>query len=67
MISGTNIKITFAGTDNQGDGWAVSGTPIDDADGAIPAFKLKVGVPPGEPIVSEQRGCLDAACSSNRD
>lgn len=56
VISGTNIKITFGGSDNQGDGWAVSGTAIDDADGAIPAFKLKVGVIAGEPIISATRG-----------
>ncbi|SNY93505.1 hypothetical protein SAMN04515647_3802 [Cohaesibacter sp. ES.047] len=56
VLAGTNIKIIFSGTENQGDGWAVSGTPIDDADGAIPAFKLKTGIPPGEPIISNTRG-----------
>lgn len=56
MLADGKFKIVFSGTDNAGDGWAVSGTAIDDADAAIPAFKLKVGVPPGEPIISAGRG-----------
>ncbi len=55
-INDEQIKITFAGDDNAGDGWAVSGTPINDADAAMPAYKLKVGIPPGEPIISTARG-----------
>lgn len=50
------ITIRFEGKENHGDGWAVSGVSINKADGAIPAYKIKVGLPPGEPIISAARG-----------
>lgn len=54
--SAGKIDIVFSGSDNQGDGWAVSGTVINKSDAAIVAFKTETGVPPGEPIISETRG-----------
>ncbi|SNZ20951.1 hypothetical protein [Cohaesibacter gelatinilyticus] len=50
------ITIRFEGKENQGDGWAISGTAINKADAAIPAYKIKVGLQPGEPIISATRG-----------
>jgi len=50
------VRITFSGAGNLGDGWAVSGRVINDADTAITARKVTVGVEPGEEIISEARG-----------
>lgn len=52
----TTYLITFGGAANQGDGWAVSGVAIDKADAAIVSAKAQVGVPGGEPIMSNARG-----------
>ena len=54
--SGRKAKITFGGTNNTGDGWAVSGRVINKADAAILAFKDTPGVAPGEPVFSDDRG-----------
>jgi hypothetical protein len=55
--AGTNkVTITFSGAGNEGDGWAVSGEIINKADAAIVASKSTVGVAPGEPVMSEDRG-----------
>ncbi|MHA7968981.1 phage tail protein [Rhizobium sp. CAU 1783] len=54
--SGNVITITFSGTGNEGDGWAVSGEVVNKADAAIVASKTQVGVPPGEAVISATRG-----------
>jgi hypothetical protein len=55
--AGTNkVTITFSGAGNEGDGWAVSGEIINKADAAIVASKSTVGVAPGEPVMSNERG-----------
>lgn len=48
--------VTFAGADNQGDGWAIAGNVLDKADAAVMAGKRTVGVLGGEPIMSAARG-----------
>lgn len=53
---GDNIKITFSGDGNEGDGWAVSGTVINKGEAAILATHQVVGVEPGEPVMSDERG-----------
>lgn len=50
------IKITFSGSGNEGDGWAVSGRIINKADAAIVSVKERPGVAPGEPLISAARG-----------
>lgn len=50
------IKITFSGSGNEGDGWAVSGRIINKADAAIVSVKERAGVSPGEPLISDLRG-----------
>ena len=50
------IKVTFGGKENVGDAWAVSAEAMDDADAAIPCYKLRVGTPPGETIISNDKG-----------
>lgn len=50
------VTITFGGTDNIGDGWAVTGLVINKTDAAILAFKKTPGVAPGEAIISTDRG-----------
>ncbi|MCH4541429.1 hypothetical protein [Ochrobactrum sp. A-1] len=50
------IKITFSGSGNEGDGWAVSGRIINKADAAIVSVKERAGVSPGEPLISATRG-----------
>lgn len=54
--SGNKIVVTFAGADNEGDGWAVSGVVINKADAAILAYKRTEGVPSGEALMSATRG-----------
>lgn len=54
--SGTKLTVTFSGSDNEGDGWAVSGSVINRADAAILGYKITEGVAPGEPIMSATRG-----------
>ena len=61
-VGGTKVKITFGGTDNVGDGWAVSGDIINKADAAILAFKKVPGVAPGEPLFSADRGWPHCGC-----
>jgi hypothetical protein len=55
-IGGGEISITFAGAGNEGDGWAISARVVNKADAAILATKTTVGVPPGEPVFSADRG-----------
>lgn len=50
------VKITFSGSGNEGDGWAVSGRTINKADAAIVSVKERAGVSPGEPLISSARG-----------
>lgn len=50
------VTITFSGAGNEGDGWAVSGEIVNKADAAIVSSKTTVGVAPGEPIMSTERG-----------
>lgn len=50
------VKITFSGSGNEGDGWAVSGRTINKADAAIVSVKERAGVSPGEPLISATRG-----------
>jgi hypothetical protein len=59
---GDNVKITFSGDGNEGDGWAVSGTVINKAEAAVLATHLVVGVTPGEPIISAERGYPRCGC-----
>lgn len=55
-LSDTKFLITFGGDDNAGDDWAVSATVVNKADAAIVAYHKTVGVEPGEPVVSDDRG-----------
>ncbi|MBG6158264.1 hypothetical protein IWQ52_004259 [Labrenzia sp. EL_159] len=55
-VGGTKLNITFSGTGNEGDGWAVSGNVINKADAAILAAKTTIGVAPGEDVISVDRG-----------
>jgi hypothetical protein len=57
--SGTNpysLRVVFAGADNLGDLWTLSGQVVNKADAAILASKDVVGVTPGEPIISVAKG-----------
>ena len=56
------FTITFGGAANAGNGWAVSGTPIDKGDAAITAANIVTGVIGGEPIMSAARGWPGAVC-----
>lgn len=53
---GTKLRITFSGAGNEGDGWAVTGRVVNKSDAAITSAKVTVGVPPGEPVFSADRG-----------
>lgn len=55
-IALNTITITFSGAGNEGDGWAVSASIVNKADAAIVASKTTVGVSPGEPVISTERG-----------
>lgn len=55
-------RVTFGGTQNGGDAWAISGRVVNKADAAILATKYTVGVAPGEPIISADRGWPGVAC-----
>ncbi|MGJ0393038.1 MAG: hypothetical protein ACR650_09810 [Methylocystis sp.] len=48
--------VEFSGTDNQGDGWAISGRVVDNGSAAITAAHVKSGVLGGEPVMSNARG-----------
>lgn len=61
-VSGAVIIITFSGTGNEGDGWALSGRVINKADAAIIAFHITVGVVAGEPIISSDKGWPRCGC-----
>jgi hypothetical protein len=50
------VEITFSGTDNLGDQWAVTGTVKNKSDAAIVSTKLTAGVTPGEEVMSGDRG-----------
>lgn len=50
------IRISFDGVGNVGDGWAVSGRVVSKADAAVLAYKNRVGVAPGEPVMSATKG-----------
>ncbi len=54
--TGDSVVITFDGEGNEGDGWAVSGRVVNKTDAAIIARKTIVGVKPGEPLWSDDRG-----------
>jgi len=55
-LADNRIRITFAGEENLGDQWTVSAEVINRATAAIVAYKSTVGVLPGEPIISNDRG-----------
>lgn len=55
-LSDRKFRIEFNGDDNLGDDWAVSGTVINKSDAAVIAFKKRVGVAPGEAVISDDRG-----------
>ena len=48
--------IEFSGANNVGDGWAVSGAFLNNANAAVPAAHAQQGVLPGEAIMSNTRG-----------
>lgn len=50
------IAIEFSGADNTGDGWAVSGAFVDNANAAITSAHVVQGVIGGEAIMSSTRG-----------
>ncbi len=50
------LKIKFDGTGNEGDAWAVTGRVVNKSDAAVTSSKVTVGVSPGEPIFSADRG-----------
>lgn len=54
--NGGKIDIVFDGAQNVGDGWAVSGTVLNQADAAVLSSKVRVGVAPGEAVISGTRG-----------
>lgn len=56
VVDSSKLNVTFSGDNNTGDGWAVSGTVINKSDAAILAAKTTIGVAPGEPIMSADRG-----------
>jgi hypothetical protein len=58
----TTLDITFSGTGNEGDGWAVSGTVTNKPDAAVISNKTTVGVEAGEPIISVARGWPRCGC-----
>jgi hypothetical protein len=62
--TGDKVVITFGGSDNSGDGWAVSGRVINKTDAAILASKTTPGVAPGEPLFSADRGWPQCGCFS---
>lgn len=53
---GTKIDIEFAGADNLGDFWAVTGKVVNKTDAAIVSHKTVEGVTPGEEIISATKG-----------
>lgn len=55
-VSVTRYDIEFAGTGNEGDGWAVSGEVLNKADAAVTSYHTVLGVKPGEPFMSTARG-----------
>jgi hypothetical protein len=60
------IVITFSGTGNEGDGWAVSGRVVNKSDAAVLSVRQTPGVAPGEPIVSHERGWPQCGCFYNQ-
>lgn len=53
----TGLLITFGGVGNAGDGWVVTaGPPTPQKEEFIICNKIRVGVEPGEPIMSVARG-----------
>jgi len=50
------MRIDFTGAGNEGDGWAVSGRVVNATDAAVLSTKSRVGVEPGEPLISDERG-----------
>lgn len=55
-VDGDDLVITFDGEDNIGDGWHVSGRVLNRSDAAVVASKTVVGILPGEPLISTDRG-----------
>ncbi len=60
------IVITFSGTGNETDGWAVSGRVVNKADAAVLSVRQKPGVAPGEPVISAGRGWPQCGCFYNQ-
>lgn len=54
--SGDKYDVAFDGEGLGGDGWSLSGRSVNKADAVITAAKLVVGVAPGEPVMSWDRG-----------
>lgn len=54
--SGQRINIVFDGAKNTGDDWAVAGTVLNKADAAVISSKTRIGVAPGEAVMSGTRG-----------
>lgn len=62
VAADNKLTVTFAGTGNEGDGWALSGRVVNKADAAILAAKTTPGVAPGEPLISDDRGWPQCGC-----
>lgn len=60
--TGSKLVITFAGAGNEGDDWAVSARAVNKTDAAILSSKTVVGVAPGEPLFSADRGWPQCGC-----
>ncbi len=56
------ILITFSGSGNEGDGWAVSGRIVNKSDAAVLSVRQTAGVSPGEPVISGARGWPQCGC-----
>ena len=56
------FTVTFGGTANAGNGWAISGVAVDKADAAITAANTVAGVLGGEPVISAARGWPGCGC-----
>lgn len=59
VVAGTgsiDVRVTFSGTGNLGDDWALTGRCVNKADAAVLTYKATAGVAPGEDIISASRG-----------
>jgi hypothetical protein len=55
-VGANQYAVEFSGAQNIGDGWAVSGKVADNPNAAVLASHARIGVLPGEPIISASRG-----------